>query len=154
MAAEVVERRFDELVESSLKTNSDWAYEGHFTNDATWGIPQKFKDSGYTIHLIFFGLTDIALSEIRVVGRAKEGGHYVDPLTLVSNYYGNLEKLDKYFSMFDSITIVDTSGIEHIGLAVLEKGECTSAIIFSELPQWFTQNLPQITATISKSEKK
>lgn len=53
MAAEVVERRFDELVESSLKTNSDWAYEGHFTNDATWGIPRKFKDSGYTIHLIF-----------------------------------------------------------------------------------------------------
>jgi predicted ABC-type ATPase len=153
LAAEVVENTFDNLVESSLKTNSDFAYEGHFTNDATWGIPQKFKDSGYKIHLVFFGLTDIALSEIRVVGRAKEGGHYVDPLTLASNYYGNLEKLDKYFSIFDSITIFDTSSIEHIGLAVLKKGECTSAIISSELPQWFIHNLPKITATIIEAEK-
>jgi predicted ABC-type ATPase len=153
LAAEIVENNFDNLVESSLKTNSDFAYEGHFTNDATWGIPQKFKDAGYKIHLVFFGLTDITLSEIRVVGRAKEGGHYVDPFTIASNYYGNLEKLDKYFLMFDSVTIVDTSSIEHIGLAVLKKGECISAIASDELPAWFTKNLPIITATVIKNEK-
>ena len=152
LAAEVVENTFDSLVEASLKTNGDFAYEGHFTNDATWGIPQKFKDSGYKIHLIFFGLTDIELSEIRVVGRAKEGGHYVDPLTLNANFYGNLEKVDKYFSIFDSITIVDTSSIEHIGLAVLKKEKCTSAVASNELPNWFTQNLKRITATIKQTE--
>ncbi|MEP7127231.1 MAG: zeta toxin family protein [Chitinophagales bacterium] len=153
LAGEVVENTFNDLVESSLNANSDFAYEGHFTNDATWGIPQKFKGAGYNIHLIFFGLTDIALSEIRVVGRAKEGGHYVDPLTLASNYYGNLEKLDKYFLDFDSITIIDTSSIEHIGLVVLKNGECTSAIASNELPNWFTLNLPTITAIIMKTEK-
>ncbi len=148
LAAEVVENTFDNLVESSLKDNSDFAYEGHFTNDATWGIPQRFMESGYRIHLIFFGLTDVALSETRVIGRTKEGGHYVDPLTLSSNFFGNLEKLDKYFDIFDSVTLVDTSGIEHIGLAVIKKGKCVSAVAHNELPEWFTANLPIITARI------
>lgn len=81
LAAEVVQDTFDNLVDAALAAKADFAYEGHFTNDATWGIPQRFKDAGYSIHLIFFGLTDIALSETRVVARAQEGGHYVDPLT-------------------------------------------------------------------------
>mgnify|MGYP001361035103 CR=1 FL=1 len=154
LAAEVVETTFDNLVASALKDNTDFAYEGHFTNDATWSIPRKFKESGYKIHLIFFGLTDTALSETRVIGRAKEGGHYVDPFTLSSNFYGNLEKLDKYFNIFDSVTLVDTSGIEHVGLAVIKKGKCVSVISKEELPEWFTANLPTITGTIVQIENK
>jgi predicted ABC-type ATPase len=152
LAAEFVDTTFDNLVAIAIKENSDFAYEGHFTNDATWDIPKKFKEKGYKIHLIFFGLTDTALSETRVIGRAKEGGHYVDPTTLSSNFYGNLEKLDKYFAIFDSVTLVDTSGIEHIGLAVLKKGKCISAVNLNELPNWFTANLPAITKTIFQPE--
>jgi len=152
LAGEFVENTFDELVASSLKEMADFAYEGHFTNDATWTIPKKFKEAGYLIHLIFFGLTDIALSETRVVGRAKEGGHYVDPFTLTSNFLGNLEKLDKHFQMFNSITIIDTSGIEHIGLAILRNGVPDSAIQSKHLPKWFIENLPRITQKIQDSE--
>lgn len=151
LAAEFVQTTFDTLVATSLKDNNDFAYEGHFTNDATWDIPKKFKDSGYKIHLIFFGLTNTTLSEIRVIGRTEEGGHYVDPVTLSSNFYGNLDKLDKYFAIFDSVTLIDTSGIEHVGLAVIKKGKCVSAINQGELPEWFLTNLPNITATIAKN---
>ena len=35
LTGEFVENTFDQLVESSLKEMSDFAYEGHFTNDAT-----------------------------------------------------------------------------------------------------------------------
>jgi predicted ABC-type ATPase len=152
LAAEFVESTFDGLVESSLTANKDFAYEGHFTNDATWDIPKRFKSAGYQIHLFFFGLTDVALSEMRVIGRTREGGHYVDPITLSSNFYGNLEKLDVYFEIFDSVTIVDTSSIEHIGLAVINAGKCLSAISSNALPKWFTDNLVNITSTIVKSE--
>lgn len=154
LAAEFVETTFDQLVNTALEYNQDFAYEGHFTNDATWSIPQKFMESGYKIHLIFFGLTDTALSETRVIGRAQEGGHYVDPFTLSSNFYGNLEKLDQYFKIFDSVTILDTSGIEHIGLAVIKKGKCFSSVAINELPEWFTLNLPKITATIYQIAEK
>ena len=54
LASEIVENTFDELVNSSLKNRTDFAYEGHFTNDATWDIPKRFKDAGYEINLIFF----------------------------------------------------------------------------------------------------
>lgn len=149
LASEMVERTFDELVDSALDDRTDFAYEGHFTNDATWDTPLRFRNAGYDVHLIFFGLSDPDLSYTRVVGRAKEGGHYVDPLTVESNFYGNLEKLDKYFPMFHSVTLFDPSGLEHIGLAVLQNGVPTSAVETVQLPDWFTQNLPRITALIS-----
>lgn len=53
LAADYVEITFDNLVQNALNSNKSFAYEGHFTNDATWSIPIKFKEAGYKIHLIF-----------------------------------------------------------------------------------------------------
>lgn len=152
LAAEIVENTFDELVDSSLNNFTDFAYEGHFTNHATWDIPKRFKTAGYEINLIFFGLTDISLSETRVVGRTHEGGHYVDPLTIQSNFYGNLQKLDLYFDIFDSVDIYDTSTTEHIQLVNIKNGIVQSSIISINLPQWFKDNLIQITKNIILGE--
>ena len=148
LAAQFVDKKFDELVADALDRKTDFAYEGHFTNDATWDIPKKFLSAGFDIHLIFFGLTDAILSEARVVARSKEGGHYVDPLTISSNFFGNLEKLDTYFKMFHSVTIVDTSTPNHKVLAVLNKGVPSSSVPLSELPEWFTNNLKGISALL------
>ena len=89
---------FDQLVEAALAINQDFAYEGHFTNEATWDIPRRFRSAGYDIHLIFLGLQDTELSQIRVVDRTHLGGHYVDPQTVADNFYGNLEKLNQHWS--------------------------------------------------------
>ena len=137
---------------TSLDNKSNFAYEGHFTNEATWDIPRKFKAACYSIHLIFFGLTDTNLSELRVIDRAKEGGHYVDPVTVASNFFGNLEKLNQHFAIFDSVQIIDTSEAEHKVLAILQNGKCQSAIPSGQLPEWFTNNLPRITQSIIQSE--
>jgi len=91
-------------------------------------------------------------SETRVIGRANEGGQYVDPFTVQSNFYGNLEKVDKYYSLFDSVKIFDTSGIEHLELAKLKNGVPYSAISAKELPNWFTENLKVITKSIIDAE--
>ena len=50
--------------------------------------------------MVFFGLTDTDLSELRVVNRTNEGGHYVDPVTVAANFYGNLEKLNLHYGIF------------------------------------------------------
>ncbi|MEJ7682654.1 MAG: zeta toxin family protein [Segetibacter sp.] len=97
-------------------------YEGHFTNEATWNVPRKFKAAGYSIHLVFFGLTDPELSQLRVVDRAKEGGHYVSPVEVEANFYGNLEKLNQHFEMFDTDQVIDTSETEHLVLATFTNG--------------------------------
>ena len=152
LITEVVET-FEKLVENSINNKVDFVYEGHFTNEATWDVPKKFKAVGYKIQLIFFGLTDVSLSESRVIARAYEGGHYVDPLTVQSNFYGNLEKVDKYYSLFDSVRIFDTSGVALIELAELKKGVPYSAISSTELPNWFTKNLKEITKNVVDAEQ-
>ena len=152
-AFEIVVQTFETLVEEAINNNIDFVYEGHFTNEATWDIPKKFKVAGYKVHLIFFGLTDFSLSETRVIGRVQEGGHYVEPLTIQSNFYGNLTKVDKYYSLFDSIRIFDTSGIEHITLAKLKNGVPYFTIPSKDLPNWFTENLKTITQSIVNAEK-
>src|SRR6266496_2921435 len=52
LAFAFVEETFDNLVAVALSSNTDLTYEGHFTNEATWDIPRKFKAAGYSIHLI------------------------------------------------------------------------------------------------------
>ncbi len=147
-----VEETFDSLVEDAIASNSDFVYEGHFTNDATWNIPQRFKENGYQINIIFFGLANTDLSELRVVDRTKEGGHYVDPFTVASNFYGNLEKLNKYYILFNSVQIIDTSETEHKVLCVVANEEINSAISSNTLPEWFQINLPSLLAKIQKKE--
>lgn len=144
-----VEETFDLLVETAIRENKNFAYEGHFTNEATWDIPKKFKANGYQIHMIFFGLADTNLSELRVLDRTKEGGHYVDPVTVASNFYGDLEKLNIHYSLFDSLQIIDTSETSHRFLCVIANGRVNSAVAFDSLPGWFLNNLPDLRNIIS-----
>lgn len=151
LAMEFVENTFDDLVENALTHHTDFTYEGHFTNEATWDIPKRFKAAGYTIHLIFFGVADTDLSELRVVARSKEGGHYVDPMTVAANFYGNLEKLNIHYAMFDSLLIIDTSEVDHHLLAVFEKAIPISAVSSDRLPAWFKSNLPALLNRIKET---
>lgn len=141
---EYVVELFEQQTNKALENLDHYVYEGHFTNDATWEKPNLFKNAGYRIHLIFFGLENPELSQFRVTQRIIEGGHYVDPQTLNSNFYGNLEKLNIYHSLIDDLTIVDTSEINHRILlkTVLQQVEFRAEQ--AELPTWFTEYLPTI----------
>ncbi|MEZ2445595.1 zeta toxin family protein [Chitinophaga sp. RCC_12] len=90
LALAFVEDTFDNLVEKALVASADFVYEGHFTNDATWNIPKRFKEAGYNVNMIFLGLDDPDLSELRVIDRTKEGGHYVPRNVIEDNFYGIL----------------------------------------------------------------
>ncbi|WP_081659225.1 zeta toxin family protein [Pedobacter glucosidilyticus] len=127
---------------------TDFVYEGHFTNDATWDIPKRFKNEGYQIHMIFLGLKNQNLSQLRVTDRVSEGGHYVNKSTIDANFTGNLEKLDKYFSLMDELIIIDSSEIDHKLLLSLQYHKITYAVNKEELPLWFIQYLPQITSLL------
>ena len=154
LAYAFVNETFDQLVENAFTSSQDFAYEGHFTNEATWDIPRRFRAAGYAIHLVFLGLQDTELSQIRVVDRTRLGGHYVDPQTVADNFYGNLEKLNQHYEMFQTVQIIDTSETEHIVLAVIANGEPINFIPFAILPAWFRNRLPSIAQKIDHSEHK
>ena len=152
LAFEFVVKTFDNLVDFALAQNTDFAYEGHFSNEATWDVPRRFLAAGYMIHLLFFGLRDTDLSQLRVIDRTHEGGHYVDPQTVQANFYGNLEKLDQHHGLFHTLRIIDTSDAEHRVLIILHKGRPELFIPSIELPSWFLANLPTITEKIRSQE--
>jgi predicted ABC-type ATPase len=153
LAMEFVECQFDALVANALSNRADFVYEGHFPNEATWDVPQKFKAEGYKINMIFMGLADTELSAFRVLTRAKEGGHNVDPLSLRDNFYGNLEKVDKYFKVLNSLLIVDASETEHTFVALFKDGKASKATSYNQLPTWVKNYMPTIAQTIKNYDK-
>lgn len=146
LAFAFVEETFDRLVNEAITSSMDFVYEGHFTNEATWDIPRRFKANGFAIHMVYLGLVDTSLSQLRVIDRSKEGGHYVDPLTVSNNFYGNLQKLNEHFEMFDTLQIIDTSEPEHRTLAVFRSGVVANSVDYTQLPNWFVKHLPNLTA--------
>lgn len=154
IAINFVEETFNSLVENAITNKIDFAYEGHFTNDATWDIPKIFQQEGFSIHLILLGLTDTYISESRVIDRSKFGGHYVDPKTVAQNFYGNLEKLDKYFAIFASVKIIDSSNVKLVDLCSLYFGVLETSMDIEVLPNWFTVNLPNISKIITLQSKR
>ena len=150
IAYQFVQDTFDKLVDTALTANKNFAYEGHFINEATWDIPKRCKDYGYSVHLIFLGLENIELSELRVLDRIKHGGHYVQPEEILANFYGNLEKLNKHYSLFNTITIIDTSESQHKLLAYLENSVLVNSADPLRLPDWFINGLPSIYQSVTK----
>jgi predicted ABC-type ATPase len=148
IALAFVVETFEKLVEEALRINDNFVYEGHFTNDATWEIPIKFKENKYIIYLIFLGLDDPDLSESRVTERVKTGGHYVPRLIIEDNFYGNLEKLNKYHSLINGLTIIDTSQAKHVALAKFIDGQVAYCVSYNELPGWFIKYLPELSGKI------
>lgn len=133
---------------NAISRLTDFAYEGHFSKDASWDVLYRFKEAGYMLHLIFFGLDDIEISSDRVLIRAKEGGHHVDPLTLRDNYFGNLRQVNNRYHLFNTLKVIDTSELEHRDLVFIQNGNVIEALGPAKQPGWFTENMPNIAKLI------
>ena len=128
-------------------------YEGHLPEDANWKTPKRFKKAGYNIHIIFFGLRDTDLSEVRVMDRAKFGGHNVPPYEIERNFYGNLEQINKRYKSIDELQIVDTSeSVKANVLALFKKGDVAYAVHHGRLPEWFEHYLPSLYKKIEERD--
>lgn len=109
LASEWVDEFFQEQVEEAIKKSTHFAYEGHFREEYTWKLIERFKRNGYSVHFIFFGLVDVNRSTMRVMERALSGGHNVSRAEIELNFYGNLIQLDKHFDLLTELSIIDTS---------------------------------------------
>lgn len=146
---------FEELVQRAIKDKTDFVYEGHLPEDANWKTPKRFTRAGYKVHIIFFGLTDTDVSAVRVMDRAKHGGHYVPPYEIERNYYGNLLQVNKRFKAIDELQIVDTSeSVKANILALFKNGEIEYAVHHGKLPEWFENHLPNLYKKIAIRDSK
>lgn len=153
-ANEWVNQFFNSQVKAALSAKDHFAYEGHFRDPATLRIPKRFKRNGYFISLIFMGLTDYDLSELRVLDRARMGGHFVPQYEIRANYIGNLVMLNKNFRLFDELIVVDSSlSLQHTALLHIRNKKIISYTPSTHLPKWFSRFLPSLTNLIVADEK-
>lgn len=99
------------------------------------------------------GLNDPAQSQLRVLERANNGGHNVPEYEIVSNFYGNLQNVNKNFRLFDEAIYIDTSQSTPNILLHLANGQVLEAIASKEMPFWFSEFLPKAYKAVAKYEK-
>ena len=148
IAAEFIVATLQALLDKALENEEDFVYEGHFPSYATWAFPKHFKENGYNIQMLFLGLKDVSLSEMRVGLRAKKGGHSVPRYDIENNFYGNLQMLNEHYHLLDHLQIVDTSEFLPKPLAAYKKAELVSSVLKKELPEWFIRYLPTLAEKI------
>jgi predicted ABC-type ATPase len=136
---------FQERVNKAIEESNHFAYEGHFREQNTWKVIERFKECGYSIHFIFLGLIDVNLSRMRVNERALRGGHNVSYAEIDLNYYGNLAQLDRHFRELNEISIIDTSETSPKVLLKLLNNEVIFHAEYYDIPFWFSENLINIT---------
>ena len=144
LANDFVIETFKRLVDQAIESRKHFAYDRHFTEDSSWNIPRFFKNEGYAVHLIFFGLSNTDQSELRVLERVKDGGHYVPRLMIENNFYGNLEQLNRNFKLLDTLLIFDTSTTTPFLLAKMIDTKLQLSASKDKLPDWFIKYLPEI----------
>jgi predicted ABC-type ATPase len=133
---------FVRLSNEAKETQSDFAYEGHFSNESSWETITSFRERGYTINMIFIGLKSLKLSEKRVTDRVQGNGFLVPTYAIHHNYFGNLRFLNQNFEMIDNLSIWDTSsGIPKILLVIANHQK---QYLAPSLPNWFTEFLPSL----------
>ncbi len=153
-ADEWMYKQFSDQVKQAIKSKDHFVYEGHFRDKDTLKIPRKFKKGGYDISVIFMGLTDPHQSELRVIDRAKQGGHFVPLYEIESNFYGNVVMLNKNYKLFDELIVIDTSkSLRHEILLHLRKSKILFYTPSKDQPEWFTKFLPNLLKLIKAEEK-
>ena len=149
IATEWIYTLFDSLVTDALEKRRHFIYEGHLPLKENWSTPKKFKQAGYKLHVIFFGLHDTSLSELRVMDRAKNGGHNVPVYEIERNYYGNLQMLNAHHKIIDDLKVIDTTeSTQPVLVTHIKSGKILSALKPLDLPAWFQIGLPALSKMI------
>ncbi len=130
---------FESLVNKAIETQSDFAYEGHFSSESPWSVIERFRGNAYRITMFFLMVKTLELSQKRVAERVKTGGHYVTPAEIERNYYGNLIQLNRHYSLLDELIIADNTSIPNL---LFHRVDNTQIFKLDELPDWFENYLP------------
>jgi predicted ABC-type ATPase len=150
-ALEWLHEYFEICIDTAIKNNDHFIYEGHLPEEGNWITPQRFKTAGYDIHFIFLGLKTIELSAERVFERAVMGGHNVPLYEIERNFMGNLYQLNEHYITLSSLQIIDTSESANPKLlAIFFNGKPGYSVYEKEFPDWFKLKLPALYKKIKE----
>lgn len=108
MAHNLAKKSLEQAINSSIDNRTDFTYETNF-NSTPLHWPEKFKNVGFRLRLIYFCLDTIDEAKKRVQIRVENGGHFVPDSEITERYRLGYENLNEYLAFFDEIYLFDTS---------------------------------------------
>jgi predicted ABC-type ATPase len=140
---------FELAVKKAILHKTDFCYETNFDfHPILW--PQKFRENGYQLNLIFFCLDNQEIAKHRVQVRTEFKGHYVDDRTIDLKWKAGYKNVNLHFLFFDNVLFVDNSKQNDIysNILQIEKGEVE--LMIDTIPEYFKHRLPAIYELVKK----
>jgi predicted ABC-type ATPase len=126
----------------------DCAFETNFRSADVMSTVNEFKDRGYELQLIYFGLDNLDASVERVKARVAMGGHDVTLDNITANYNEGLKNLEKYFNEFDNVLLVRSftedkqQSLKFHPYLKIEQGQIKEQA--EQIPDWANKLVQQI----------
>lgn len=142
-AKDQTSNEFETSIKKAWISNIDFCYETNFDSHPIYW-PQKFKENGYQINLIFFCLENQEIARHRIQVRTEFKGHFVNNETVDLKWRAGYKNVNRHFRFFDNILFVDNSRQNDIysNLLQIEKDEIV--LMTEKLPDYFKHRLPDI----------
>ncbi|HEX3008476.1 MAG TPA: zeta toxin family protein [Bacteroidales bacterium] len=134
---------FERAIERALLKQTDFCYETNFDSHPIYW-PQRFKENGYQISLIFFCLENQEIAKHRIQVRKEFKGHFVNDRTIDSKWKAGYANLNTYFRFFDNILIVDNSKQNEVYTNILQIEKGRVFLMCETVPDYFCTRLPDV----------
>lgn len=111
-------------VSGAIATSADFCYETNF-NSTPLHWPEKFKQAGYELRMIYLCLDSVETARKRVAIRVQNGGHFVPDDEVEKRYYEGFAHINQHYSFFDYIDLFEVSAYNEppAYLFSVERGE-------------------------------
>jgi len=129
-----------------LQSRKTFGLETTFSGNRELRVMQQAKDLGYDVKLIYVSLDNPEFNIKRVKERTENGGHFVDPATVVNRYKKSLGNLEKGIDIANKTYLIDNSSGKEYIVAKFQLGKVID-VTNKEIPVWI-KNQPQIFSKI------
>jgi len=138
--------------DAALEARNSFAFESNYSNQLAIDISLLFKEAGYRIHLIYFGLPDLIDSTSRVRRRVDVGGHNVTDETILFNREEGIRRVCANIGIYDTVAFMDTFELLPKRVAVFYPSRGKLQIITEDI-EWFDRDFkPVIYRLIAKQK--
>lgn len=141
-------KEFEIAIEKAITNKTDFCYETNFDSHPLFW-PEKFKESGYQINLIFFCLDNQDIARHRVQVRTEFKGHFVDNKTIDLKWKAGYKNVNLHYQFFSNILFVDNSKQNDVYTNLLQIEEGEIVIMSETIPEYFKHRLPDIYKLIA-----
>lgn len=93
--------------ETAIIQKANYAFETNFSSELPLNLIREFKDAGYKISLIYFGLISKEESLSRVMQRQTMGGHDVSQDVIEYNFNEGIKRVRASLHLFENLLFID-----------------------------------------------